>query len=161
MFLRYVLYFSIHFVSVNTFYRFSRYIFYALLYNLISKRDSVMSKVSANIKSNRIEKGMSQSDLAKLLDVKPATISAWEVGRNEPDIGALSKMAEIFDTTIDALVGRPPNIDGISADLAALIGQFADLTAEDKRAVLTVVAALRGKSRPSSGTDGFGESSAS
>ncbi len=120
-----------------------------------------MSKVLANIKSNRIEKGMSQSDLAKLLDVKPATISAWEVGRNEPDIGALSKMAEIFDTTIDALVGRPPNIDGISADLAALIGQFADLTAEDKRAVLTVVAALRGKSRPSSGTDGFGESSAS
>lgn len=110
-----------------------------------------MSKVSANIKSNRIEKGMSQSDLAKLLDVKPATISAWEVGRNEPDIGALSKMAEIFSTTIDALVGRPPNIDGISADLAA----------EDKRAVLTVVAALRGKSRPSSGTDGFGESSAS
>lgn len=119
-----------------------------------------MNKVSVNIRSNRIEKGMSQSDLAKRLDVKPATISAWEVGRNEPDIEALSKMAAIFDTTIDALAGLPPKIDGISPDLTALISQFEELTPEDKRAVLTVVAALRGKFRPSSERDGFGGSSA-
>lgn len=119
-----------------------------------------MNKVSANIRNNRIAKGMSQSDLAQRLDVKPATVSAWEVGRNEPDIEALSKMASIFDTTLDALAGRPPKIDGISADLAALISQFEELTPEDKRAVLTVVAALRGKFRQSSVQDGFGGSSA-
>jgi len=65
-------------------------------------------------------------------------------------------MASIFDTTIDALAGRPPKIDGISGDLAALISQFEELTPEDKRAVLTVVAALRGKSRQFSGTDAPG-----
>ena len=120
-----------------------------------------MTALSDNLRAARIAAGISQEEIARRLDVKQATVSAWEVGRNQPDIESLSKMASIFDTTIDALAGRPPKIDGISEDLAALIGQFEELTPEDKRAVLTVVAALRGKSRPFSGTDGFGQSSAS
>lgn len=119
-----------------------------------------MAALSENLRAARMAAGISQEEVARRLDVKQATVSAWEVGRNEPDVEALSKMASIFDTTIDALAGRPPKIDGISGDLAALISQFEELTPEDKRAVLTVVAALRGKSRQFSGTDGSGKSSA-
>ena len=44
------------------------------------------SKVPELMKKARKAKGLKQSDIAKELGVKSATISSWEVGNSEPDI---------------------------------------------------------------------------
>ena len=62
------------------------------------------------IKSLRASREMKQSDLAKRLNVKQNTVSNWETGRSEPDFTTLQKMAEIFDTTIDYVLGNSSEI---------------------------------------------------
>ena len=57
------------------------------------------------IKEIRKKFGMSQRQLGQLLGVSQTTISAWETGRNEPDIGSIFVMADNFDTTPKKLMG--------------------------------------------------------
>lgn len=58
------------------------------------------------IKELRQEKKMTQSELAKLLSTTTANISGWETEKWQPDISNLIKMSEIFECSIDYLVGR-------------------------------------------------------
>lgn len=58
------------------------------------------------IRQLRQEQEMKQSDLASKLQVRQTTISNWETDRTEPDTASLQKMAEIFDTTIDYILGN-------------------------------------------------------
>lgn len=57
------------------------------------------------IRKYRTEKGMKQSVLASMLNVGQNTISNWETGRTEPDQKSLRLMAELFETSIDNLLG--------------------------------------------------------
>ncbi len=41
-----------------------------------------------------------------MLDVTRQTISKWEQGINEPDIATLKKLSEVFEVTIDELLGK-------------------------------------------------------
>ena len=59
-----------------------------------------------NIKEIRLANSMKQSELAKALNVTQAAVSAWELGRREPDFDALRKMSEIFSCSIDDLLGN-------------------------------------------------------
>src|SRR5699024_229599 len=58
------------------------------------------------IKELRQEKGILQSDLAKLLKMGQATISNWETRRHEPDQEALLDMSKLFDVSIDYILGN-------------------------------------------------------
>lgn len=51
----------------------------------------------------RKARGMSQTALARALDVVPATVAAWESGRNVPRTEMLPQLAKIFGCTIDEL----------------------------------------------------------
>ena len=53
----------------------------------------------------RIEKGMTQEDLAKLLSVSKYTISSYENGHTSPDDQNLVRLAQIFDVSLDYLLG--------------------------------------------------------
>lgn len=57
------------------------------------------------IKELREEKGISQKELGKLLNVAQNTISNWENGFREPDSKAIVKLAEVLDCTTDYLLG--------------------------------------------------------
>lgn len=57
------------------------------------------------IRRYRTEKGLKQSVLASMLNVGQNTISNWETGRTEPDQKSLRLMAELFETSIDNLLG--------------------------------------------------------
>lgn len=49
---------------------------------------------------------MSQSGLAKILNVTPQAVSKWERGIALPDIELLIPLADIFSVTLDQLFGR-------------------------------------------------------
>lgn len=58
------------------------------------------------IKEFRQQAGLKQKDLADMLSVKQGTVSGWEVGRREPDFDSLKRMADIFNCSIDELLGQ-------------------------------------------------------
>ena len=59
-----------------------------------------------NLKSLRKSFGMKQAQLAELLTTSQRNVSYWENGATQPDIDTLIKIADIFDVTLDELVGR-------------------------------------------------------
>lgn len=53
----------------------------------------------------RKEKRMNQISLALKLNVSQKIISAYENGKNEPSIDLLMRMADLFNVSIDYLIG--------------------------------------------------------
>lgn len=58
------------------------------------------------IKELRATNGMKQSDLAKLLNCSPTTISNYEVNIREMDAPTIRALCDIFGCTADYLLGR-------------------------------------------------------
>ncbi len=58
------------------------------------------------IKLEREKLGITQSELSKKLNVSQQTIGSWEVGRTEPSTDNLQRLSELFNTSIDYLLGR-------------------------------------------------------
>ncbi len=59
-----------------------------------------------NLQKIRKEKHFTQQKLADVLKVSRSTVAMWESGGSEPDNKAIVKMAEIFDVSLDYLLGR-------------------------------------------------------
>ena len=66
-----------------------------------------MNAVAKNLKTIRTQKGYTQDDLAQALHVTRQTVSSWETGRSEPDIGMLTTLAEFLQTDVTALIYGP------------------------------------------------------
>lgn len=64
-----------------------------------------MLYLSENLKKYRILKNLTQEDLAGYLGITPQSVSKWERGESYPDITLLPPLANIFETSIDLLVG--------------------------------------------------------
>ena len=62
--------------------------------------------ISANIKFFRQTMGLTQGALAEKLCGKKSLVSNYENGYSVPDIFTLIELANIFDVTLDELVGR-------------------------------------------------------
>ena len=64
------------------------------------------NKFYTNIKSLRLQKGWKQIDLAKLLSTTQRKVSYWELGKVEPDLDTLWQIADLFEISVDELIGR-------------------------------------------------------
>ena len=62
--------------------------------------------IGENIKFFRLQLGLTQENLAGFLNGKKSLISNYENGHSTPDIFTLVKLADIFQITLDELVGR-------------------------------------------------------
>ncbi|MCR5079701.1 MAG: helix-turn-helix transcriptional regulator [Bacilli bacterium] len=54
----------------------------------------------------RKQKGLTQSDIADRLNVTAQAVSKWENDLASPDIDMLMDLADIFDISVDELLGR-------------------------------------------------------
>lgn len=57
------------------------------------------------IAAERTLLGFTQEDLAKELDCSPATVGYWEREEREPSLANLFVLAELFNCSIDWIVG--------------------------------------------------------
>lgn len=64
------------------------------------------NKFKQNLKALRLERKMSQSQLAGLIGVSQQCVSEWENGNNEPSLSSLWKLSDVLEITIDELVGK-------------------------------------------------------
>lgn len=60
--------------------------------------------VGENIKKIRVEKRMTQEELAEKLSVTRQAISNYETGKTQPDIETLNKIASIFEVSIEEVI---------------------------------------------------------
>lgn len=67
-------------------------------------------KLSANIKSYRLEMGMTQDKLAKRLGISRACLANYEAGLRCPDRNTLSRLAKLFNVSIERLTGQGDSI---------------------------------------------------
>lgn len=54
----------------------------------------------------RKEKGISQAQLAKMIGSSLSIVCYWETNKSEPTAPYLSKIADVFDVSVDYLLGR-------------------------------------------------------
>ena len=62
-------------------------------------------KFSNRLKELRIEKGITQKELAKQIDTTNSAISYWEKAINEPKINYVIALSEYFNVSTDYLLG--------------------------------------------------------
>ena len=64
--------------------------------------------IGQSIRRQRENKGMTQIALAKRIGIPNVYISWWETDRNIPSIFHAVCLADVFEITLDELVGRKP-----------------------------------------------------
>lgn len=62
--------------------------------------------IAESIKELRVERGLSQAALAKVIGVSQKAIDYWERGLNEPKASYIILLSDFFGVTADYLLGR-------------------------------------------------------
>ena len=65
-----------------------------------------MEKFVKRIKALRQDRGMTQVEFAKAINVAGATVAHWECGGRMPSINMLVRIADFYNVTTDFLLGR-------------------------------------------------------
>lgn len=60
--------------------------------------------LAEQLKASRENKGLSQSDVARKLNITRQSISKWETGKSYPDLDNLVLLSEIYEISIDELL---------------------------------------------------------
>ncbi len=81
--------------------------FYSYSDILIVERGKIMKQeeIGRFIAELRKEKNMTQQELADKLNVTDRAVSHWENGRRLPDISLLKELGNVFNVTIDEIIG--------------------------------------------------------
>ena len=103
------------------------------------------------IKRLRMERGWSQTQLARKLDVHPKQVSGWERGAHTPTTDALIRVAEALGVSLDYLAfeNREATRHADIADLELLekLEAIDKLSDEDKQTVKAILDTFILKSR--------------
>ena len=62
--------------------------------------------LAENIRKQRTSKGISQTDLARMLNIRPQSISKWERNIAMPDIENLCLLSQALSISVDQLLGN-------------------------------------------------------
>ena len=62
--------------------------------------------IAQNLRKYRKERGLTQEELAKRIDISPQSVSKWECGDGYPDIELLPAIANHLKISVDALIGN-------------------------------------------------------
>ena len=65
-----------------------------------------MANFGSILKNLRTSRGITQGELATMLDVSRSTVGMYETGGREPDFETMEAIADIFNVDMDYLMGR-------------------------------------------------------
>ena len=78
-----------------------------LCFNMqVSVNNYAFMSFGENLKKLRKRANLSQTELAKQLQINQYNISFWEIGRSEPNIEQIIKLSEILHVPTDYLLGK-------------------------------------------------------
>ena len=79
--------------------------------------------------------GITQTELAKRLEVTRSAVNAWEMGFATPQLKHIVEMSKIFNTTVDGLLNTSSKV----------VIDITDLTEKEQEAVFNIVDCLKTK----------------
>ena len=91
----------------------------------------------------RKQAGLTQAQVARLLDIHRPTVSEIEAGRRNVTAGELNQFAEIYEVSMAWLSGSEAEDLGVSAKVALAARGLANLRDEDLDTVLKLIAKVR------------------
>lgn len=88
-------------------------------------------KIGEFLKSLRVEKGLTQEQLAEKFNIAGRTVSRWETGRNMPDISMLVTIADFYEIDVRELMEGERRSD-MNEELKDVAVKMADYAGEEK-----------------------------
>ncbi|MDY3013997.1 MAG: helix-turn-helix transcriptional regulator [Evtepia sp.] len=97
----------------------------------------MIAKLAQRLKQLRLEKDLRQDQLAKLVHVEKSSISMYENDVRQPSYEVLIRYAEVFNVSVDYLLGRTNDrsldLSGLTAAEIAIISELVDsMTAKNR-----------------------------
>ena len=95
----------------------------------------------------RTEKGLSQRELARIMNVSQGTYNNWENSNTQPSIEQLIALANFFEVSVDFLIGRTDDV-GNTVQLSNRPNSSADkllnsVDTETQEAIITILKKLQ------------------
>lgn len=93
-----------------------------------------MNYISSNIKFLRLQKGLTQDDIAKVVNKSRVLISQWESDSREITTEDIIKLSDYFSVPMDILVGKDLRLNNDSFDeLEILFNKNKDILTDDDK----------------------------
>lgn len=108
-------------------------------------RRKVVEPLGARLERLRRERGLTQAELARLVDMAQPNISDYERGMYVPTATTIIRLAQVLGVSTDTLLGlEPVKNDTAGLDRAVLrrVRKLEDLSQRDRQAVLRHIDAL-------------------
>ena len=121
------------------------------LYN----EDEVRGVYAEQIRMHRQRLGLSQGSLGKIMGVSAVAVGKWERGLSQPDIDTLSRLADLFNISIDELCGRSPQPESAAgSNIHVVTRAFRQLTQDEQEKYIAVGRALFAHAFDREGSEG-------
>ena len=85
-------------------------------------------KIGRFLKELRLEKQMTQEQLAEQIGVSRRTVSRWETGNNLPDLSVIVELAEFYDVDLNEIFHGERRIEVMDTELKDTLLQAAEYT---------------------------------
>jgi len=94
------------------------------------KHDDLAARehLARRVRQARVQKGMTQQELAEEVDAAVQTVSRWESAKLWPSLPTIYRLAKILNVEIEALVGEGPA--GLSSKEAEVVESWRQLDTE-------------------------------
>lgn len=99
-----------------------------------------------NLRQLRLGKGISQQQLADVIETTQQSVNKYENHSTEPDIDTLIKLADYFETTVDDLIGHStghtvqiPAESVLTQEEAHLLAAYRRLSRTEKESIRLIV----------------------
>lgn len=99
--------------------------------------DEIREEIRKNLIKYRKEKGLSQKELSKLLNINASSVSQWEIGKNSIDINNLYNICKILDISFNDILGKFSNYKEETDEIREVKEEFNKLNKEGKEYIKT------------------------
>lgn len=97
--------------------------------------DEIREEIRKNLIKYRKEKGISQKELANLLNINASSVSQWEIGKNSIDINNLFNICKILDVSFNDMLGKYNNNKEEEEEIREVKELFNKLSNEGKETI--------------------------
>ena len=92
-------------------------------------------KIGNFLKKLRKEKGITQEQLAEILNVSGRTVSRWETGNNMPDISILVDIADYYDISIPEIISGERKSEMMNEEERKIAKTMSDYATTEKEKI--------------------------